>query len=89
MSTRGDATPRGRVQAVTEPLTVTDESPESLWRMLDDKGWGDGLPVVAPTPQRVDAALVAAGGDPDEVIAVLPPRSGQATRRCAFVSDEP
>ena len=24
---------------------------------LTDRGWGDGLPVVAPTPERVDAML--------------------------------
>ena len=40
-----------------EPLTLDDESPEALWRMLDERGWGDGLPVVAPTPARVEAAL--------------------------------
>ena len=66
---------------MTGPLHLDDESPERLWQLLDERGWGDGLPVVAPTVERVDAALAAAGGDPDEVIAILPPRGGRATRR--------
>ncbi len=66
---------------MNDPIAVEDESPESLWQMLDEQGWGDGLPIVAPTAERIDAALAAAGGDPDEVIAVLAPRSGHATRR--------
>ncbi len=62
-------------------LPLADESPEAIDDAFGALGWGDGLPLVAPTPQRVDAALERCGGDPDEVIAVLPPRSGVATRR--------
>lgn len=71
---------------MTEPLTVADESPETLWATLDERGWGDGLPIVAPSAERVDAALRGAGGDPDEIVAVLAPRSGQATRRTIAVN---
>jgi len=53
---------------------------------LAEHGWGDGLPVVAPTEDRVGAMLDAAGGDPDEVVAVLPPRFGVATRRTVAVN---
>ena len=44
-------------------------------------GWGDGLPLVAPTEARVDAMLAAYGGDPDEVVGVVAPRDGEATPR--------
>ncbi|MEV8312008.1 hypothetical protein AB0P36_33030 [Streptomyces flavidovirens] len=66
-----------------ELLRVVDESPESLYTLLAEGGWGDGLPVVAPTPARVEAMLAGCGPDldPDEVIGVLPPRLGEATPR--------
>lgn len=52
-----------------------------------ERGWGDGLPLVAPTPERVEAMLAALGDvDADEVIAVLAPRSGAATRRTIAVN---
>jgi hypothetical protein len=36
-------------------------------------GWGDGLPMVPPTPVRVAAALEAVGWDGDEEFCTLPP----------------
>jgi hypothetical protein len=49
---------------------------------LHDLGCTDGLPVVIPTPVRVDAMLGGAlSVDPDEVVGVVPPRMGQATVR--------
>ena len=60
-------------------LEVADGA--DLIEVLALRGWGDGLPLVAPTPTRVEAMLAGCTGtDPDEVIAVLPPRSGEATR---------
>ena len=35
--------------------------------------WCDGLPIVAPTPQRVRAMLAGAGADPGESLGVMPP----------------
>jgi hypothetical protein len=43
--------------------------------------WTDGLPVLAPTPERVERFLALVDRDPDEVVAVLPPRQGPATIR--------
>jgi hypothetical protein len=62
--------------------------------LFEARGWGDGLPLVPPTEERVDAMLSggagAAGGDeiadPDEVIATLEPRLGEATRRAIAVN---
>ena len=42
-------------------------------------GWTDGLPVVAPTPERVAAMLEWAGLPPDHVIAVEPVTSRAVT----------
>lgn len=68
-------------------LEIADEDPVTLMELYASHGWGDGLPLVAPTPERVDAMLAGCdGADPDEVIAVLAPRGGQATRRSIAVN---
>jgi hypothetical protein len=78
--------------AVTELVDIATDDAEAVRELYEQHGWGDGLPLVAPTPERVDAmlaALVDADGnplDPDEVIAVLPPRNGEATRRSIAVN---
>ena len=46
---------------------------------LHARGLTDGLPVVVPTPDAVAAFVAAAGGDADELIAVVAPMSGDAT----------
>jgi hypothetical protein len=64
-----------------------EDSPEALLAAYEAHGWGDGLPLVAPTPERVDAMLAALGDvDPDAPIATLPPRFGVATRRIVAVN---
>jgi hypothetical protein len=70
-----------------ELLEIADESPEAVQAFYEARGWGDGLPMVAPTASRVDAMLAGLGDvDPDEVLAVLPPRFGEATRRVIAVN---
>ena len=68
-------------------LEVADDSPEAVRDVYEARGWGDGLPMVPPTRERVDAMLDALGNvDPDEIVATLPPRFGQATRRLIAVN---
>jgi hypothetical protein len=56
----------------------TDE--DDLLGYLTERGWGDGLPVVAPTRPRVERMLAAnAALDPEELIGIIPPRDGRAT----------
>ncbi len=43
-------------------------------------GWTDGLPVIPPTVPRV-AAMLAVLGDPDDVIAGMPPSGAPVTNR--------
>ncbi len=73
---------------------LTGSPPDGLLEIRDDAdlvtemaghGWGDGLPLVAPTAERVDAML-AGCADPGEVVAVLPPRFGEATRHTLAVN---
>jgi hypothetical protein len=75
-----------------EWIEIDDDSPEALLAHFTAKGWGDGLPLVPPTEERV-AAMLRAGAHagegsraPDEVVAVLPPRHGEATRRAIAVN---
>ena len=69
----------------TDLLEVDDDA--DLIEVLASLGWGDGLPVVAPTPERVEAMLAGCSGrDPEEVVANLPPRFGQATRLAIAVN---
>jgi hypothetical protein len=67
-------------------IDVDDEDPDTIMRALAARGWGDGLPVVAPTPRRVDAMLATSPGDPDEPLDVLQPRRGVVTRRAVAVN---
>lgn len=69
-----------------ELLTVLDESPEALYAWLAEHRWGDGLPVVAPTDERVEAMMAGYPGTPDDLLLVVPPRMGAATVRVAAVN---
>ncbi|MBI2152416.1 MAG: hypothetical protein HYV92_06140 [Candidatus Rokubacteria bacterium] len=51
-----------------------------------ERGWGDGLPVLPPTLGRVKALLGGTRRDPTEVVAVLPPRLGEATVQALAVN---
>ena len=61
-----------------ERLTVGD-SPEAIYELAEQEGWGDGLPLVPPTPERVEAMLAWTDREPGESLGKLPPRLGEAT----------
>lgn len=47
-----------------------------------ERGWTDGLPIVPPTDERVEAMLAGMSWrKPDEVIGIIPPRMGDGTLR--------
>lgn len=52
---------------------------EAFNALAMEKGWGDGLPLVPPTENRVRAFLAANDRYPDEVIAHLPPTDVECT----------
>ena len=52
---------------------------EDLIEACYENGWTDGLPVVPPTPERVESMLSGTNRDPDELIAAVPPKWGRAT----------
>jgi len=57
---------------------VPDDA-EAVFEYAIARGWSDGLPVIPPTPERVARMLGATARPPDEVVARLNPRQGEAT----------
>ena len=51
-----------------------------------DRGWTDGLPVVAPTEARVARMLEGTNRSPDDVVAVVPPNLAECTVEKAAVN---
>jgi hypothetical protein len=72
-------------QRMAETLKVPVGTPEDAGADFFDTAyenqWTDGMPVIAPTPERVERFLAVVDRHPDEVIAVMPPRQGPATIR--------
>ncbi|MGI9597935.1 MAG: thioredoxin family protein [Acidimicrobiales bacterium] len=57
-----------------EIATVEDEV-EAMY----DRGWSDGLPIVAPTEARVVRMLEGTSRSPEEVVAIVPPALVEVT----------
>ena len=55
------------------------DATEDLIEVCYENGWTDGLPVVPPTPDRVERMLRGTDRDPDALIAAVPPKWGRAT----------
>ena len=71
----------------SEMLEIPDGTENELQELFHRQGWGDGLPIIAPTRDRVEEMLSASEDlDPNEIIATLPPRSGLATRRIIAIN---
>ena len=64
----------GAGQAIEAPSDLD----EFQWWLME-RGWGDGLPAIPPTRERVARLLSGSRRRPDEVTAVLVPRLGRAT----------
>lgn len=81
--TAGPATLR-----IEPDIALPDDDPEAFLDFAEAQGWGDGLPLIPPTKERVDRVLaqLPEAIDPDEVIATLPPRGGLVTRRVLAVN---
>ena len=58
---------------------------QALRREFARRTWSDGLPVIAPTEERVEAMLEYCDRDPLEVLGVIAPRRGEATVQATAV----
>ena len=62
-------------------LLEAPEDPQELLTLFTGRNWCDGLPVIAPTIERVARMLAGTSHRPDEVIATIAPGFGAATTR--------
>jgi len=77
---REDCGPEGcTIEWLVSERIEVDDDPVAFTKLATDAGWGDGLPLIPPTEERVRAWVAASGRFPEEVIAELPPRNGRAT----------
>lgn len=67
-------------EAATFPFLVSYDDEDAALQACHDRGWTDGLPVVLPTSRRVDVMLGALG-NPDAVVAWMPPSGFGVTNR--------
>jgi hypothetical protein len=69
---------------ISEKITLPDSFNDDAWEAIEDQlyrdGCTDGLPIVAPTPERVRRMIEYNRLDPQQLIAAaIPPRNGPAT----------
>ncbi|MBI3913533.1 MAG: hypothetical protein HY327_05020 [Chloroflexi bacterium] len=74
---------RGDASEIVQPSSpYTDVDSEEVFQSLaNEKGWGDGLPLVVPRQDRVDVIFERSRIDPEQIVAVVPPRRGRLTLR--------
>jgi hypothetical protein len=63
---------------LTSPVHEVDDL-DAFTELAYAEGWTDGLPVLPPTDERVNAMIEYLGRDPGDVIGVVPPGEGIAT----------
>ena len=71
--------------ALLEPSPSEIENTD-LIELYFERGWTDGLPVVPPTQDKVNAVVQALGGDPDFEECKVAPRWGALTREVLAIN---
>ncbi len=64
---------------LTSEGVAVEADAEAFFELAEARGWGDGLPLVPPTAERVQAMLETVEESPDAVMGVVEPRRGEAT----------
>src|SRR5579864_1575539 len=81
-----------RGASAKEPLSARDAQRAQVPAGTDlvewyfAQGWTDGLPVVPPTREAVDACVAALGGQPQRVECKVPPRHGSLSREVLAIN---
>lgn len=76
----GECGPEGcTIEWLASERLDIDGDPVAFQKLATDAGWGDGLPLIPPTEERVRAHVAASGRFPEVHLADLPPRNGRCT----------
>ena len=67
------------MEFTAEEIDVSDDDVETVTDRLYRAGLTDGLPVIPPTPDRVERMVAGSTRSPDESLGTLPPKYGDAT----------
>ena len=67
-------------------LAIEVPGPHEAIEMFYERGWTDGLPVVPPTSEAVEACLDAAGLRPDHILGIEPTKGGVVTAEKAAIN---
>ncbi|MBI2911353.1 MAG: hypothetical protein HYY05_04365 [Chloroflexi bacterium] len=68
----------GPVPLASRRVAATDDALEA-YELFLERGWGDGLPIIPPTEERVRAFLAGYLDPQSTVVATLPPKWAEAT----------
>ncbi|HEY6317172.1 MAG TPA: hypothetical protein VI462_04695 [Acidimicrobiia bacterium] len=80
IASRVDCGPEGcTIEWLASSRLEVEDDAAAFQKLATDAGWGDGLPLIPPTEDRVRAHVAASGRFPDEHLCDLPPRNGRAT----------
>jgi hypothetical protein len=72
-------TTKRRIDTARSELIEVPDDLDAFNRLFDERKWGDGLPLIPPTPERVDGMLRHTARARDEIVAALAPAFGEAT----------
>jgi hypothetical protein len=67
---------RGTLLSATHEIA---DDAEAFLDFAERQGWGDGLPLIPPTAERVQALLDTVSDTPDTSVGIVEPRRGAAT----------
>src|SRR3990172_3634077 len=67
----------GEMKLVSESLSIDDYN--QAVEVFYERGWTDGLPVVLPTRNQVEAMIAYSGRDPQESVGPIPPKGSEGT----------
>ncbi|MBM3210703.1 hypothetical protein FJZ33_00670 [Candidatus Poribacteria bacterium] len=67
------------VQKLSGSKIEVADSLEAVYDLVTERRWGDGLPVIPPTEERVMKMFEGLDKDPDDVIGIMPPANNDVT----------
>ena len=78
--------PKQDMQQPDTGLVEVEDDIEAINRLYRERRWGDGLPVIPPTRERVERMLRGTTRSPEDVVARVQPGFGAATIRLIAVN---